>query len=168
MKKYLDKIFKAVKQDGAFFFLLTILDLPIIFQALVGNKDFFLYVKYFIFAAMLNFAVMLAINFSVPKKKPLKKFLQRLFVILFSIMFVSESLFLWKFQREFDVSAVEFLIENLFEPDVLIGIIFFTALLIAGADDLRKIFKSMSTKKIRRITYAVLIIFLFTIIFSVV
>lgn len=164
----MDKIFKAVKQDGAFFFLLTTLDSPIIFQAFVGNQDFFLYVKYFIFAAMLNFAVMLAINFSVPKKKPLKKVLQRMFVILFSIMFVSESLFLWKFQREFDGNAIEILIENLFAPEVVIGIIFFAALLIAGADDLRKIFKSMSTKKIRRITYAVLIIFLFTIIFSVI
>ena len=164
----MDKIFKAVKQDGAFFFLLTILDSPIIFQAFVGNQDFFLYVKYFIFATMLNFAVMLAINFSVPKKKPLKKTFQRLLVILFSIMFVSESLFLWKFQREFDVSAVEILIENLFTPEVVIGIIFFTALLIAGADDLKKIFKSMSTKKIRRITYALLTIFLFTIIFSVI
>ena len=164
----MDKIFKAVKQDGAFFFLLTTLDSPIIFQAFVGNQDFFLYVKYFIFAAMLNFAVMLAINFSVPKKKPLKKVLQRMFVILFSIMFVSESLFLWKFQRELDGNAIEILIENLFAPEVVIGIIFFAALLIAGADDLRKIFKSMSTKKIRRITYAVLIIFLFTIIFSVI
>ena len=164
----MDKIFKAVKQDGAFFFLLTTLDSPIIFQAFVGNQDFFLYVKYFIFAAMLNFAVMLAINFSVPKKKPLKKVLQRMFVILFSIMFVSEILFLWKFQREFDGSAIEIFIENLFAPEVVIGIIFFAALLIAGADDLRKIFKSMSTKKIRRITYAVLIIFLFTIIFSVI
>ena len=166
MQKYLDKIFKAVKQDGAFFFLLTILNLPIILQAFIGNKDFFLYVKYFLFAAMINFALMLALNFFITKKKSLKKFLQRVFVSLFSVLFISETFFLIKFRREFELSAIEILLENLLMPEVLIGIIFFTALLISGADDLRKIFKSTSAKKIRQITYTILIIFLLTIIFS--
>lgn len=163
----MDKLFKAVKQDGAFFFLLTILDLPIIFQTFVGNKDFFLYVKYFLFAAMINFALMLSMNFFMTKKKPLKKFLQRVFVSLFSVLFVSENFFLIKFHREFELSAIEILIENLLMPEVLIGIIFFTGLLMAGSDDLRKIFKSMSAKKIRRITYTILIIFFLTIICNI-
>ena len=166
MQKYLDKIFKAVKQDGAFFFLLTILNLPIILQAFIGNKDFFLYVKFFLFAAMINFALMLALNFFITKKKSLKKFLQRVFVSLFSVLFISKIFFLIKFRREFESSAIEILLENLLMPEVLIGIIFFTGLLMAGADDLRKIFKSMSAKKIRRITYTILIIFFFTVIFS--
>ena len=163
----MDKIFKAVKQDGAFFFLLTALDLPIIFQTFVGKKDFFLYGKYFLCSMMINFFVMLAINFFMVKKKNLKKLFQRILVILFSVIFVSEIFFLIKFRREFEINAIEILIENLFMPEVLIGIIFFTALLISGADDLKKIFKSMSAKKIKRITYALMLIFFFTIILLV-
>ena len=164
----MNKIFKAVKQDGAFFFLLTALDLPIIFQTFVGKKDFFLYGRYFLYSMMINFFVMLAINFLITKKKTLKKVLQRILVSLFSVIFVSEIFFLIKFRREFEINAVEILIENLFMPEVLIGIVFFTALLMAGADDLRKIFKSMSAKKIKRITYILMIIFFLTIIFSVI
>lgn len=174
MKKYFDKLFKAVKQDGAFFFVLTTLNLPIIFQAFVENltflpstEKFFMYVKYFGFIATILFILMLAINFFLDKRKQLKKFLQQILIIVFSILFAAEFFYLSKFQRSFDTDILENFLENLFEPEVLIGVIFFVILLIIGIQDLRKIFKSMSTKKIRRITYLMIIISLFAIFLAI-
>lgn len=175
MKKYFDKLFKAVKQDGAFFFILVTLNLPIIFQAFVENltflpsaEKFFNYAQQFFCVTTILFILMLAINFFLDKRKQLKKFLQQILIVVFSILFAAKFFYLSKFQRSFDTDILENFLENLFEPEVLIGLIFFVILLIIGIQDLRKIFKSMSTKKIRRITYVVLIICLCTIIFSVI
>ena len=79
-------------------------------------------------------------------------------------MFAAEFFYLSKFKRALDTDILEIFLENLFAPEVLIGIIFFVTLLVIGIQDLQKIFKSMSTKKIKRLTYALIIIFVFTII----
>ncbi|MBQ6976030.1 MAG: hypothetical protein IJQ16_05725 [Selenomonadaceae bacterium] len=167
----MDKIFKAVKQDGAIFFVLATLNLPIILQAFVDNKDFlpsvekfFHYAQQFFGVATIIFAVTIAINFLLAKRKKLKKFLQRAFIIIFAVMFAAEFFYLSKFKRALDTDILEIFLENLFAPEVLIGIIFFVTLLVIGIQDLQKIFKSMSTKKIKRLTYALIIIFVFTII----
>ena len=68
-----------------------------------------------------------------------------------------------KFKRELDTDILEIFFENLFAPELLIGIIFFVTLLVIGIQDLQKIFKSMSTKKIKRLTFALILIFVFTI-----
>lgn len=168
----MDKLFKVVKQDGAFFFTLAILNLPIILQAFVGNENFlpsaekfFHYIKFFWCWASVLFVMTLAIHFWLAKKKKLKKFLQRLLIGFFSVTFVAEFFYLSKFQRDFDIDAIEILLENLFSPEVLIGVIIFAIFLVIGVQDLQKIFKSMPTKKIKRITYALIIIFI-TSIFS--
>ena len=161
----MEKFFKAVKQDGAFFVVLEILNLPIFFQAFVGNKDFFpsidrywLYGKYFWLAASLMFVLMLALNFTLTKKKkPLKLFLQKILIAIFAVMFAAESFFLYKFRRAFDFDVAEIFLENLFMPEVLISGAVFVTLLVIGIEDLRKIFKSMSAKKIKRLTYALII-----------
>lgn len=174
MKKYFDKLFKAVKQDGAFFFILVTLNLPIIFQAFVENltflpsaEKFFMYVKYFGFIATILFWLTIAINFFLDKRKKLKKFLQQILIAVFSILFAAEFFYLSKFQTSFNVNILEVFLENLFSPAVLIGVIFFVILLIIGVQDLRKIFKSMSTKKVRRITYLMIIISLFAIFLAI-
>lgn len=174
MKKYFDKLFKAVKQDGAFFFILVTLNLPIIFQAFVENltflpstEKFFMYVKYFGFIATILFWLTIAINFFLDKRKKLKKFLQQILIAVFSILFAAEFFYLSKFQTSFNVNILEIFLENLFSPAVLIGVIFFVILLIIGVQDLRKIFKSMSTKKVRRITYLMIIISLFAIFLAI-
>ena len=171
MQKYLDKIFKAVKQDGAFFFVLTILNLPIILQAFVGNKDFlpsaekfFHYAQQFFLVATIIFAATIAINFWLAKRKQLKKFLQRALLGIFAVMFAAEFFYLSKFKHALDTDVLEIFLENLFEPEVLIGVIFFAVLLAIGVQDLQKIFKSMAAKKIKRLTYALITISAFTII----
>lgn len=175
MKKYFDKLFKAVKQDGAIFFILATLNLPIIFQAFVENstflpstEKFFMYVKYFGFIATIIFWLTIAINFFLDKRKNLKKILQQILIAVFSFLFAAEFFYLSKFQMSLDTNILEIFLENLFELEVLIGVIFFVILLIIGMDDLRKIFKSMSTKKIRRITYLMLIISLCAIFLAII
>ena len=155
MQKYLDKLFKVVKQDGAFFFIAIILNLPILFQAFVGNKTLlpsldkiFLHVKYFWCGAFLILLMTLAINFFMAKKKPLKKLLQRTLTAVFAVLF-----------------AAEIFLENLFAPEVLIGGAVFVILLLIGIEDMRKTFKSMSAKKVKRLTYALIVISVFAIFF---
>lgn len=167
----MDKLFKALKTDGAFFFVLSTLNLPIILQSFVGNKDFlpsgekfFYYAQQFFCLMLIIFIFTLAINFLLYKRKKIKKFLQRTLTGIFSVIFASEFYYLSRFKRDFNVDAVEVFIENLFEPKVLIGTIFFVILLIIGVQDLQKIFKSMAMKKIKFITYSLIIIFLITII----
>ena len=159
----MDKIFKVVKKDGAFFFTLAILNLPIILQAFVGNENFlppaekfFHYIKIFWCWASVLFVATVAIHFALEKKKKLKKFLQRLFIGIFSVTCAAEFFYLSKFRRDFDIDAVEIFLENLFAPAVLIGVIVFAILVVIGVQDLQKIFKAMSAKKIKRITYALL------------
>ena len=169
----MDKFFKAVKQDGAFFVVLGVLNLPIFLQAFVGNKELlpsldkiFLYAKYFWLSASLMFVLMLTLNFTLTKKKKLLKLLlQKIFMAIFATLFASESFFLYKFRRAFDFDVTEIFLENLFLPEVLISCAVFVTLLIIGIDDLRKIFKSMSAKKIKRLTYALIIFSLIGIIF---
>ena len=172
MQKYLDKLFKVVKQDGAFFFIAIILNLPILFQAFVGNKTLlpsldkiFLHVKYFWCGAFLILLMTLAINFFMAKKKPLKKLLQRTLTAVFAVLFAAESFYMLKFNRAFDASAAEIFLENLFAPEVLIGVAVFVILLLIGIEDMRKTFKSMSAKKIKRLTYALIVISIFAVIF---
>ena len=161
----MEKFFKAVKQDGAFFVLLEILNLPIFLQVFAGNKDFFpplekyfLYGKYFWCAASLMFVLMLALNFTLTKKKkPLKLFIQKVLIAIFATLFAAESFFLYKFRTAFDFDVLEIFLENLFMPEVLVSVAVFVTLLVIGAEDLRKIFKSMSAKKIKRLTYALII-----------
>ena len=161
----MEKFFKAVKQDGAFFVTLEILNLPIFLQAFVGNKELLptfdkiiLYGKYFWLAAALLFALMLALNFTLTKKKkPLKLLLQKLLIAIFATLFAAESFFLYKFRTAFDFDVLEIFLENLFMPEVLVSVAVFVTLLVIGAEDLRKIFKSMSAKKIKRLTYALII-----------
>ena len=172
MKKYLDKLFKAVKQDGAFFFIAAILNLPILFQAFAGNKTFFpsldkifLHVKYFWCGAFLILLMTLAMHFLLEKKKPLKKFLQRILIAVFAVLFAAETFYILKFNRAFDSSALEIFLENLFTPEVLIGVAVFVILLLIGIEDMRKAFKSMPAKKNKRLTYALILISFFAIIF---
>lgn len=172
MQKYLDKLFKAVKQDGAFFFISAILNLPILFQAFAGNKTLlpsmdkiFLHVKYFWCGAFLILLMTLAIHFILAKKKPLKKLLQRVLTAVFATLFAAETFFILTFNRPFDSSAFEIFLENLFAPEVLIGVAVFVILLLIGIEDMRKIFKSMSSKKIKRLTYALIVISVFAIFF---
>jgi len=162
----MEKFFKAVKQDGAFFITLEILNLPIFLQAFVGNKEllpsidkYWLYGKYFWLAASLMFALMLALNFSLTKKKqkPLKLLLQKILIAIFATLFAAESFFLYKFRRDFNFDIIEIFLENLFMPEVLISVAVFVTFLVIGMEDLRKIFKSMSAKKIKRLTYALII-----------
>jgi len=162
----MEKFFKAVKQDGAFFVTLEILNLPIFLQAFVGNKEllpslekYWLYGKYFWLAASLMFALMLALNFSLTKKKqkPLKLLLQKILITIFATLFAAESFFLYKFRRNFNFDVIEIFLENLFMPEVLISVAVFVTFLVIGMEDLRKIFKSMSAKKIKRLTYALII-----------
>ena len=170
----MEKFFKAVKQDGAFFVLLEILNLPIFFQAFVGNKDFFppiekywLYGKYFWCAASLMFVLTMALNFSLTKKKqkPLKLLLQKILIAIFSILFAAETFHLYKFRRSFDFDVMEVFLENLFMPEVIASVAVLVMFLYIGAEDLRKIFKSMQTKKIKRLTYALIFFSLIGIIF---
>lgn len=170
----MDKLFKVVKQDGAFFFVLVILNLPILLQAFVGNfellpsaEKFFTYAREFFCVTTIIFILTCAIHFGLAKKKKLKKFLQRLLIVLFAVAFVAEFFYLSRFREDFGIDAAEILLENLFEPEVFIGAAAFAVLLFIGIQDLQKIFKSMSTKKIKRITYALLTIFLCTVVFSV-
>ena len=172
----MEKFFKAVKQDGAFFVVLEILNLPIFFQAFVGNKELFppidkywLYGKYFWLAASLMFVVMLTLNFTLTKKKKsLKLFLQKILIAIFSVLFAAESFFLYNFRRAFNLDVLEIFLENLFMPEVLISGAAFVMFLVIGIEDLRKIFKSMSTKKIKRLTYALIIFSLLGIIVNLV
>ena len=172
----MEKFFKAVKQDGAFFITLEILNLPIFLQAFVGNKEllpsidkYWLYGKYFWLAASLMFALMLALNFSLTKKKqkPLKLLLQKILITIFATLFAAESFFLYKFRRNFNFDVIEIFLENLFMPEVLISVAVFVTFLVIGMEDLRKIFKSMSAKKIKRLTYALIIFSLMGIIIFV-
>lgn len=165
MQKHLDKLFKAVKQDGAFFFIAAILNLPTMFQAFTGNKDFlpsvdkiFLHVKYFWCGAFLILLMTLAMHFLLAKKKPLKKLLQRVLTAVFAVLFAAETFYLLKFNRAFDASAVEIFVENLFAPEVLIGVAVFIILLLIGIEDMQKTFKSMPAKKVKRLTYALILI----------
>ncbi|MBR5913217.1 MAG: hypothetical protein IKZ58_02470 [Selenomonadaceae bacterium] len=160
----MEKIFKAVKTDGAFFFILAILNLPIILQTFVGNKEFlpsaekfFHYAQQFFCVTTVIFILTLVINFGMAKKKKLKKFLQRALIGIFSVICASEFFYLSSFKSDFNVDATEIFLENLLEPIVLIGTIFFVILLVIGVQDLQKIFNSMSAKKIRRITYGIII-----------
>lgn len=161
----MEKLFKAVKTDGAFFFILAILNLPIILQAFVGNtgflpsaEKFFHYAEQFFCLTTIIFIMTLLINFGMAKKKKLKKFLQRALIGIFSATCAAEFYYLSRFKRDFDIEAAEIFVENLLEPIVLIGTIIFAVLLVIGIQDLQKIFKTMSTKKIRVITYAIIII----------
>lgn len=170
----MDKIFKAVKQDGAFFFTLSILNLPIFLQAFVDNKDFlpttekfFDFAHQFFCVATIIFAATLAINFFLIKRKKLKKFLQQILTGIFATLFAAEFFYLSKFQTALKADMIEIFLENLFAPEVLFGIIFFVTFLLIGIQDLQKIFKSMPAKKIKRLTYALIIIFVFTIIFFI-
>lgn len=164
----MDKLFKVVKQDGAFFFTLAILNLPILFQVFVGNVElfpsaekFFLYAQRFFSVTTIIFFMTVALNFLFEKKKKLRKarkFCQRTLIGVFAVTFAAEFFYLSKFQMDFGIDAVEILLENLFSPEVLIGVIIFAIFLVIGVQDLQKIFKSMSTKKIKRITYALIIV----------
>ncbi len=172
MQRYLDKLFKSVKQDGAFFFISAILNMPIMFQAFVGNKTLlpsldkiFLHVKYFWCGAFLILLMTLAMHFFMAKKKPLKKLLQRVLTAVFATLFVAESFYMLKFNQPFDASAFEIFLENLFAPEVLIGVAVFVILLLIGIEDMQKTFKSMSAKKIKRLTYALIVISVFAIFF---
>ena len=170
----MDKIFKAVKQDGAFFFTLSILNLPIFLQAFVDNKDFlpstekfFNFAQQFFLVATIIFAATLAINFFLAKRKKQKKFLQQILTAIFATLFAAEFFYLVKVQTALKADMIEIFLENLFAPEVLIGIIFFVIFLIIGIQDLQKIFKSMPAKKIKRITYTLIIISVFNIIFLI-
>ena len=161
----MDKIFKAVKQDGAFFFILAILNLPIIFQSFVDNvtflpssEKFFRHVKYFGFVTTIIFWLTIAIHFLLAKRKKIKKFLQRTLTAIFAVLFAAEFFYLSKFQKSFDTDVIEIFVENLFSPEVLIGVIAFVVLLVIGVQDMQKILKSMSTKKVKRLTYLLIIV----------
>lgn len=169
----MNKLFKAVKQDGSFFFILAILNLPIILQAFVDNvtflpssEKFFLHVKYFGFVTTIIFLLTIAIHFWLAKRKKVKKFLQQALTAIFAVLFAAEFFYLSKFQKAFDTDIIEIFLENLFAPEVIAGVIFFVILLVIGIQDLQKIFKSLSTKKIRWITYALIIISVCAIILS--
>ena len=161
----MDKIFKAVKTDGAFFFILAILNMPIILQAFVGNAEFlpnadkfFKYAQQFFSVTAIIFIFTLVTNFLLSKRKKLKKFLQRALIGIFSLIFASEFYYLSRFKKSFEFDAAEIFIENLFSPEVLIETVIFVVLLVIGVQDLQKIFKSMSMKKIKRMTYLIIII----------
>lgn len=160
----MEKLFKAVKTDGAFFFIIAILNLPIILQSFVRNEEllpsaekFFLYVKYFGCTVTIIFFLTLAINFLMSKRKKAKKILQQAIIGIFSVTFAAEFYYLSKIQEAFRLEMLEIFVENLFTPEVIIGIVVFVTLLVIGVQDLQKIFKAMSAKKIKRITYALII-----------
>ena len=115
------------------------------------------------------FVLMLALNFTLTKKrKNLKLLLQKIFMAIFATLFAAESFFLYKFRHAFDFDVTEIFLENLFLPEVLISCAVFVTLLVIGIDDLRKIFKSMSAKKIKRLTYALIMFSLMGIILVIV
>ena len=168
----MDKIFKAVKQDGAFFFVITILNLPIMLQAFVENKEFLpsgekvlRYSKDFFVITAMIFILTLALNFLLAKKKKLKKLIQRTVTAIFGLMFASEFFYLSRFKQTLKTDTAEIFMENLFEPKVLAGTVFFGILLVIGVQDLQKIFKSMSAHKIERLTFSLIIFFVCGIIF---
>ena len=151
----MDKIFKAVKQDGAFFFTLSILNLPIFLQAFVDNKDFlpttekfFDFAHQFFCVATIIFAATLAINFFLAKRKKLKKFLQQILTVIFATLFAAEFFYLSKVKSALKADMIEIFLENLFAPEVLIGMILFVIFLSSAYRTFKKFLSQCLQKKL--------------------
>lgn len=154
-----------IREDGFFFVVLTILNLPLIsFEA-----DFQLGAMNFWFGALGIFLITAAMNF-LPRK--IRRLLQAVLMILFAVICVANAFLLYKFGVPLDtnmlqillgtnpIEAKTFLWEQVFSVKIIGGLAAFIFLLTALGFGLKKFFATCSAERLRRLSVDLMIIFL--------
>lgn len=153
-----------LKEDGYFFVVLTILNLPIIFFAIdlkVGATNFW-------FGAFAIFLLTSAIH---PLPLKIRRVIQTLLIILFAIHFVTDIFLLYKFDVPLNMEMLQillgtnpltakaFLQEQVLSLKILASLAAFMLVLTALSVGLKKFFATRSQERLKRVAYDLLIIF---------
>lgn len=153
-----------LKEDGFFFLVITILNLPIIFR----YKEFQAGAVKFYFSAFPIFLLVAAIHF-LPLK--FRRFVQAALITLFAVIFVTNIFLLCKFDVPLNpdtlqillgtnpLTAKEFLLEQVLNVRIIGGVLIFVLILAALILGLKKFFATRSDKRLKRFAIDLLIIF---------
>ena len=168
-----------IREDGCFFILLTILNLPIFIQAFFYNhrviplaEGFSDGLPGFWRGTFFILMLCLALNILFSRLPRVKIFLQAVLITLFTIFFVTDIFLLNRFDNVLHVdmiqivmgtnplTAKQFISDYVLTFPIIVGIIFLVATIAAMSKALKKFFVTRSEERLRRFSFDLLIIFL--------
>lgn len=192
MLKVIKKFFNTIgqrgsillREDGRFFVMLTILNLPIFIQEffyggriIPFNESFSNAMPNFWQGTFFILLFCVAINLLLKNHLRIKFFLQTTLIILFAIFFVTDIFLLHKFNLVLHVNMIQivmgtnpsetkdFLSNYVLTFPVIFGVIFFIAAIVALSKGLNKFFLNRSEERLKRFSIDLRIIFLPIILF---
>lgn len=179
---------KVLREDGWFFVLLTVLNLPIFFQEFFYFQRILPFMEVFpkgltnfCQGAFLILLACVAMNLLLAKPrwgKRIKTFLQTTLITLFTISLVTDIFLLKKFNNVLHVNMVQivmetnpltvkqFLSDYVLTLPVIGGTIFLVTIVVAAVKGLQKFFRTRSEERLKRFSYDLLIIFMPLILFQ--